>query len=186
MQDGTYDNVTARGARLVESPNTKTAGVEIDFHSEHGEAITGTLWITENTVKRVVESLRHAGWQGDDLFDLSTVGSKLCQIVVASEQYKGKWYPKVQWVNANASTGGGGNGLSVLGDSERRAFATKMRGLVIAANGGKPSTPAPRGAGGAPQTQRQAAPGSAPQQQRAPEPESWGGSSPPEDGDIPF
>lgn len=167
MQDGTYNNVTASNTRLAESPNTHTPCVEIDFANEHGETITGTLWLTEKTLKRTVESLRHMGWRGDDLSDLSSIGAKLCQIVVESEQSgtSSNWYPRVKWVNANESTGGGGSGLAVMDEAAKKRFAAAMRGQIIAASGGVASKAAPpaRASGGAPVAPR----GPAVAQQRA-------------------
>lgn len=146
MEPGTYDNVEASNARLIESPKTGTPGVEIDFTNEHGEQLSGVLWLTEKALKRSVESLRHMGWRGDDLSDLSTVGLKKCQIVVDSNEYG----PNVKWVNANNSQGGG-EGFKPMADDAKKRFAAAMRGQIVGV-AGKASAPAQRGTGGAPKS----------------------------------
>ena len=153
MRDGTYNNVAVISGELIESKEKRTPGVELLFQlsdEDGGEQIRGTLWLSEGAIKRSVESLRHTGWQGDDLSELSTVGSKLCQIVVETEEYNGRGYPRVKWVNANESAGGGGAGQARMSDVAKKQFAAKMRGLVIAVSGGKPSAAVNRGSGGAP------------------------------------
>lgn len=144
-----------------------------------GERITWYGYFTQGTFARTIESLRHAGWQGDDLADLSTVGSKECSIVLEWESYEGRDSLRVKWVNA----GGGGMALKRrMDDAGKRAFAARMRGQVVAASGGRaassarpaPSRPAPRP--------------NAPPPRAAPHPNAPGqeGAAPPPDDDIPF
>lgn len=151
METGRHDNCVALNPRLVTSKDKGTPGVEMEFKNSDGDEITATLYITDGTIKRTVESLRHTGWRGDDFSDLSSVGSKLCQIVVEAEEYKGKWYPRVKWVNANESQGGAsGDGQPRMDPATAKRFAAQMRGQVIAASGGKPAAPPARAPGGAP------------------------------------
>ena len=138
-------------ARAVEAElgfaSTGTEQVAILFEvAETGQQLTWYGYFTEKSEARTIESLRHAGWLGDDLADLSTVGSQECQIVIDDETYQGQTREKVIFVNALGS-GGGGGGIAlktVMTPEEKRAFATRMKGTVIAGNGGKASAPAAR------------------------------------------
>ncbi len=129
-----------------------------DGAQETGEEITGYLYLSDGAFQRTIEALRHCGWQGDDLSDLSSVGSQDCEIEVAEETYNGSASLKVKWVNA---LGRGGVFLKEeMGPQELKAFAAQMRGKVRAVDGGKKpqaSTPAP-----AQQPQRQAPPAQPP------------------------
>jgi len=157
MENGIHNNCVGLNPRLVNSKEKGTPGVELELKNEHGEVITHTLWITDKTMERVVKSLRHMGWVGDDISDLSSVGSQLCQIEVVTEDYNGRGYPKVAWINANESTGGGGV-QPRMDPAQAKAFAARMRGQVIAVGGGKASAPAQRGSGGAPKSSQGALP----------------------------
>lgn len=139
IEDGTHNNVRVLGAQLITSKEKGTPGVELLFKNDKNEEIRGTLWLTDKATARAVQSLRNTGWVGDDLSDLSSCGSRLCQIVVESEEYGATSYPRVKWVNENEARSGGGVGQTVMDDRAKKAFAAKMRGAVIAASGGKPA-----------------------------------------------
>ena len=147
-----------------------------------GERITWYGYFTQGTFARTVESLRHTGWQGDDLADLSTVGSKECSIVLDWESYEGRDSLRVKWVNA----GGGGMALKRrMDDAARRAFAAKVRGQVVATTGGRVQSPSrPAASRSAPRP----APSPTPSRSEASHPNAPGqdGGAPPPDDDIPF
>lgn len=159
---------------------------EIVEDGQHfGERITWYGYFTQGTFARTIESLRHAGWQGDDLADLSTVGSKECSIVLEWESYEGRDSLRVKWVNA----GGGGMALKRrMDDAGKRAFAAKMRGQVVAASGGRASTtsrPAPpRPPAHAGEPRPQGSGGAGPSRAAGEPPPSFGSKG--GDDDIPF
>lgn len=116
-----------------------------------GETITWIGHFTDRTADRTIESLLHAGWQGDDPSELDGVpaSSQLTtpvELVCEPEEYEGNWTLKVQWVNKP------GSGRFVFKESleaaELRAFGAQMRSKVKSV----------RAAGGAPRTARAAAP----------------------------
>lgn len=121
-----------------------------------GDAITWYGYFTENTTERTLESLRLLGWAGDDLFDLSGIGSTEVRVVIKEEEYEGKLRLKAEWINPI-----GGLGLAKpMNDQQAKAFAARMKGSVLAMNkkqGTKPQSaptssgprPQPRNSGGA-------------------------------------
>lgn len=119
----------------------------IEPHEQFGERITWYGYLSEKAQARTIESLRIAGFKGDDLTDLSSLGSDQCEIDVQNETYEGKVQTRVKWVNRI-----GGSGVAVKGvmdDAKRKAFAASLRGAFRAfdATNGKPPTKpsAPRG-----------------------------------------
>lgn len=132
----------ATGAELgYAGTGTEQVAVEFEVVEEgecQGERIVWYGYFSEAAARRTIESLRHTGWKGDDLSNLSTVGSQDCQIDVQPEEYEGRTRLKVAWVN---SANGGLALKERMSDEERRAFAAKMRGVVLSLGNGKP-TPA--------------------------------------------
>jgi hypothetical protein len=136
-------------AALCSSSQKGTPYVGVLFEVQEGEdqgcQIKAELYLTENTRDRAIESLIHCGWDGEDLDDLSTVGSKDCQIVVGEEDYKNQVRLKVQWVNAIGASGIVPGPMSA---EQRKTFAASMRGQVRATRArlgnGVKATPPPK------------------------------------------
>ena len=61
--------------------------------------ITWFGYFAEGTVRRTMESLRHCGWEGDDVTDLAGLDRNEVELEVVHEPYKGELRPKVKWVN---------------------------------------------------------------------------------------
>lgn len=141
----------------------------MDSEGALGPMLTWFGYFTEQTFPRTVEGLRHCGWQGDDLSDLSGIDANEVSLVVENEEYEGKTYSKIRWVNA---AGGGGVTLKEqLTDMEARAFGARMRGQVTAL---RQAASTPRRAPSATSNRAQ------PAALRAPEP------PPHTDDDLPF
>lgn len=108
-----------------------------------GETITWVGHFTDKTAARTIESLIHAGWQGEDPYELKDVpGSSVLptavELVCEPEEYEGSWTLKVQWVN---KPGAGRFAFKEpIDDSELRAFGAQMRATVksVRASGGAP------------------------------------------------
>jgi hypothetical protein len=117
-----------------------------------GESITWIGHFTDRTIDRTIESLLHAGWQGDDPAELSGVAGSsvlptVVELVCEPEEYDGNWTLKVQWVNKPGA--GRFTFKESIEESELRAFGAQMRSKVqsIRASGGAPRarTSAPNG-----------------------------------------
>lgn len=97
--------------------------------TEGPDRITWYGYFTEKTWERTIESLRHCGWEGDDLSDLSGLDTNEVDLVIEPEENdRGEWYDKVRWVNSR-----GGLALKDrMDEGEVKAFAQRMRGNILA------------------------------------------------------
>lgn len=106
--------------------------VIVDFVIEEGERNGEILkWMgffTEKTATRTIESLRVCGWKGDDVSSLDGLSDNLVQITAGFETYNDKEYERVRWVNAIGSSAV----KKVMSSEQRKEFAQKLRGAVLA------------------------------------------------------
>jgi hypothetical protein len=133
MDDVRFPPNTYRGRALTFCYGYTSKGNEkIDVLCEivqegwEGQQITWTGYFTPSTEQRTLESLRHMGWEGDDLLELHGIGTKEVDLVIDTEEYNGKRYSRVQWVNAP--------GISLAGamsPDAQKAFAARMRAKVL-------------------------------------------------------
>ncbi len=102
-------------------------GFEVTQEGEQkGNTITGFFPCTENSMGYTVEKMRALGWKGVDLDDLSTLGTEEADIVVKQETYNGETKLKVAFVNKIGATV-----VSSLDADKRKAFAQRMRSIVV-------------------------------------------------------
>lgn len=156
IAEGTYEAVaypieTDDGPTYVQFGESKTKSTpmvvvncEIIDGEEAGRRVAYTGYFTDSTTQRTIESLRYFGFKGDDLAMLVTQKlDQRVQIVIEHEDYNGKKYARVQWVNR---PGGGGLKLQEpLSKDGLRRFAAKMKSAVRAV----PETNGTKAEGGA-------------------------------------
>jgi hypothetical protein len=65
-----------------------------------GESITCQHYLSPGALERTIKALRASGWAGSSVRDLAGMGSLEVEIVIELEEYEGKKYPRVRWVNA--------------------------------------------------------------------------------------
>lgn len=126
--------------------------IAVEFSIEEGEHKGARLswrgFFTDKTAQRTIEALRYCGWAGDDLTNLDGLGTNLVQLVIEPEEYEGKTYARIKWVNR----------LGVVIKNEmdapkRAAFAARMKGLALsvdksmAKGAPAPAMPPPSSAG---------------------------------------
>jgi hypothetical protein len=143
MVPGKYKALaTDVGLGLTEGGNEQIAVLfELTEGEFTGETITWFGYFTEKTTARTIESLRHCGWQGNDL-DIITASDlpKEVQLVIEEEvDQKGDARMRVRWVNRL------GNSIALkhrLEGSQAKSFAARMKGACMAipadGNGGVP------------------------------------------------
>lgn len=174
MQAATYNDMRATRPRLIKSNQRGTPGVQCLFVQEKtGECIEGVIWLSDNALERSLEALENIGFRGDDLRDLSNIGTRLCQIVVAEEEFNGTRSLKVQWINANNAAN---LGTVDMDPREAAGFAAQMRAKIVGTRGVATRSAPPRSAS-ARNPSRQALP---PSDSHEPEPNLTGSEYPPE------
>jgi hypothetical protein len=141
---GTYVG-RATDLLLTESTQKGTPGIQVQFKITQGDYAGQFVrydgWLTENTSERVVESLQHCGWDGEDIGEfvdrgLHGVDANEVSLVVELEEYRGdderyqgKSFPRVAFVNRL-----GGRGLNVeraMSADKAASLGDRMRGIVM-------------------------------------------------------
>lgn len=90
------------------------------------QSITAYLYFTDATWHRSVESLRHCGWEGADIAELSGLDANEVELVVEDETYEGKTHARVKWINR---IGGLDVKAPLVGD-KLRAFSATMQNRI--------------------------------------------------------
>lgn len=172
---GTY-RARAVDAQLGETSSGKEQ-VAISFQLLHpgfeGQHLAYYGSFSERALPITLKALRACGWVGNDLADLTGIGSSEVNLVVEHEEYEGRIQARVRWVNSIAT----GLVKKQLDPTAAKAFAARMRGAIAALEAGSAPAPQaqPRPAQGARPVQRQPQP-----PPRMPEP------PPHTDDDMPF
>jgi hypothetical protein len=148
IPNGKYAARATSGALATAKTGTPQVGVEFQItQGEHaGQCMTWYGFFTDLTTDRTIESLRHCGWQGDDLSDLRGIDANEVQIVIDEEQDKeGNFRQRIRWVNAMG-------GLALQGrmdEQSAKAFAASMRARAAAIRPGGAKPAAKPGTNGA-------------------------------------
>lgn len=135
MLDAGKYRAVATSAILTETKNGKEH-VAIDLRitqgQSAGECLSWQGWLGERSVARTMESLRACGWLGQNLAEIDI--EELCNevsITVEHEEYNGKTYAKVRWINP---------GIKPLEAGKAAALAKRLaaQAAAIAPIPGKP------------------------------------------------
>jgi hypothetical protein len=141
IPNGSYTAKAKSGALGTTSGGKEQVAVQfvVGDGEQAGETITWYGYFTEKSVDRTLESLRIAGWRGDDLADLSDLSREdapVVELVIAAEVYEGKTNARVKWINRP------GNGPALkkqLDAPAAQSFAEKMRVRVAAFDAKNPT-----------------------------------------------
>lgn len=131
IPQGLYPADPVRGsARLEERGQNGSACVTVEFDVLGIPGVDGpvrrtrSLFLTDTTFERSVESLNYCGW-GGDFNDLSGVGAKRVQVEIGHRDYEGKTYDEIKWVNQEG-------GRVVAGTPIGQAGADQMNARLAA------------------------------------------------------
>jgi hypothetical protein len=131
IDEGAWKARAVEGALAYTSKGSDQIAIDfvIGEGPNTGEHITWYGYFTEDTFERTIASLRHMGWGGADLSDLSGIDTQDVRLVVAHEpDLNGELRARVKWVNA----------LSGIAVKERmdvaatKTFAARMKGRILA------------------------------------------------------
>ncbi len=141
-----YENQEKKRARAINaavgkaSTGTHQIAIEFEYLDESG-GITYYGPLTDAAFEYTMRAIRTAGFQGDDLSDLSSLCNDTPEVVlvIGPEEYNGKTTLKVKFIN---SPGGLAMKDALRGD-DLAAFARKMKGKIVAydRSAGAPKAP---------------------------------------------
>jgi hypothetical protein len=112
------------------STGTRQIGIEFRYLDEEG-GITYYGPLSDAAFPYTMKAIRAAGFQGDDLSDLSSLNSEDTPevvLVIGPETYNGQTTMKVKFVNSS----GGLAMKNALQGNDLKAFAQQMRGKIVA------------------------------------------------------
>lgn len=134
LSPGTYRARPVSAALGYTMNGNEQIAVTFETLDPAGERVTWYGYFTEKSSDRTLQSLRYCGWRGNYLADF--YGEQLPEgfdqevdIVVEQEEYQGKTYTKVAWVNS------GGSGMALrnaMTQDQAKAFGAKMRRTIDA------------------------------------------------------
>lgn len=108
IQAGKHE-VTVISAEIGESKTKGTPGVFFKFKADNGDEIEGQMWLTDTVgangkspFERGLETLRMTFGFNDDFTKIGDqIEGKRCSITVEDEaDDKGRFWPRVKWINA--------------------------------------------------------------------------------------
>lgn len=88
-----------------------------------GQSVDWTGFFTDKTFDRTIQGLRYCGWEGDDISDLTGIDRNEVEVVVEHNEYNGKTYARVAWVNPIG-------GKARMAADEARTFAESIKGRI--------------------------------------------------------
>lgn len=141
IEQGKYRGRAREWALGIAGTGTKQIGVVFDILDMPGEKISWYGYFTDGAFDRTIESMRHCGWEGVDLTDLSGMDRNEVILVVEHEPVTDasgtplndesghpRMRAKVRWVNSQ----GGLAMANALEGNDLAAFAAQMRGRIAA------------------------------------------------------
>lgn len=141
IPEGKYRAKATGGEFGVAQTGTEYVFVGFEVSTEgpwKGTALSWKGYFTDKTTERTIESLRYCGcvFPDNDITNLSGLGQKEVTLVVEHEEDdKGRWWPKVQWVN---SGGPGIKDTQKMGAGEKASFRSRMKAALVATGGPAP------------------------------------------------
>jgi len=141
VKDRYNTEVWARWGRTSKGTQQVLVMFEILDEPHQGTRLAWFGYFTKDTWQRTIESLRHCGFQGDDL---ATINRQTLDRVVSvkvehdTSQKSGRTYARVAFVNASTS---GVQLASPMQDHEVRDFAAMMRNKIAGTQATRPARP---------------------------------------------
>jgi hypothetical protein len=110
--------------------------------AHEGKHITWFGYFSDGAIDRTLESLRHCGWDSDNLAELDSLGANEVELVIEDETYEGKTRSKVKWVNRISRL----QMKEQMTPQQVAAFAARLRGKTVASKQKYGAQPAPAAA----------------------------------------
>lgn len=112
---------------ITSSPPKNTPGITVTLKLiDSDDLIDCTMWLSEAAKKRTAESLAVLGFDGDNL---ESITKNEAIAVCEEEEYEGKKYMRVKWINDPAR---GGGQFATMDPAQKQSMMSELRGLVLA------------------------------------------------------
>lgn len=114
----------AESAEITKSKNKGTPGALLLLRNDAGDHIYHTLWLSDGALENSVNTLKEVfGFDGNFETINDQVKGKECSFTVEMEEYEGKEYPRVKWLNTPRAS-------QPVEDSMLTALSRKARAIV--------------------------------------------------------
>lgn len=136
MTPGIHRGIVTAWALGTTSKGGEQVAVTFQLPDSENETIVWRGYFTEKSTDITFKALRAMGWQGDDLADLSSIEGHEASLTIEPEEYEGKTFLKVRWVNPIS----GPVLKEQMAPDAAKAFAARMKARIRAfdASEGKP------------------------------------------------
>lgn len=112
-------------AEFIEAGEKKTPGITVTLKLlDTDDLIDCTLWLSEGAKVRSAKSLALLGFDGENL---ETITSKDAECEIGEEEYEGKKYTRVKWINDPNYVGG----FAKMDPGKKQSVMSELRGLVL-------------------------------------------------------
>ncbi len=99
IEKGTYPAKAWSQVKFGKNANNKPF-VRVKFEIKDHGSILWDGFLTDEAAERTLEQLENCGWNGKKLDSaLEGMGTKAVELVVDHEEFEGKTYARVKWVN---------------------------------------------------------------------------------------
>ena len=118
---------------LATSKERGTPSIKCKFKLDGGEYIYHDLWLSEKAFDRTMDTLRGVfGWFGDNVVDFfkrhELLNNVEVELVIDDEDYQGKTYKKVKYVNP---IGGNFDPVTQISEAEAEKIGAELRGKIM-------------------------------------------------------
>lgn len=125
IDKGTYPAKAWTQVQFGKNANNKPF-VRVKFELKGGGSIIWDGFLTDEAAEKTLEQLETCGWNGKKLDShLEGMGSKAVELVIDHEEYEGKTYARVKWVNRP-----GGNVKNELSGGDFAALQNRLAGVM--------------------------------------------------------
>ena len=133
IPEGKWPARPLAGTLAFTGGDAEQVAVDLEFVGDNEWAGQHRTWygsFTEKAMSRTFDQLRHCGWKGDDLSDLSGIDgtAEVWVTVTHEDDNEGKVRDRASWIN-------GSPGIAVkkpMNEGDAKAFAERMKGHVLA------------------------------------------------------
>lgn len=125
IEKGTYPAKAWTQVQFGKNSNNKPF-VRVKFELKGGGSIIWDGFLTDEAAEKTLEQLETCGWDGKHLGpNLKGMGTKPVELVIDHEEFEGKTYARVRWVNRP-----GGNVKNEFSGGDFAQLQNRLAGIM--------------------------------------------------------